>query len=73
MEHNLRAPPPPETALTPNERLQLLSLKEVSILTNLGRTKVNEELRTKKLKSIKIGKRRLVALPDLKDWLEAQS
>lgn len=73
MEHNLRAPPPPETALTLNERLQLLSLKEVSILTNLGRTKVNEELRTKKLKSIKIGKRRLVALPDLKDWLEAQS
>ncbi len=49
---------------------QLLSIKNLCKLSGLGRTLINEELRSGRLKSIKVRKRRLIRRGDYVDWLQ---
>ena len=47
------------------------SIDEVTKATGLGRTSVYEEIRENRLRSFKVGKRRLVAEDDLKAWIDS--
>jgi excisionase family DNA binding protein len=62
----------PQAVLLP-ESLQLISVKSVCKLVNLGPTLVNEEIRSVRLKSVKVGKRRLIRIAAVRDWLELYS
>jgi excisionase family DNA binding protein len=62
----------PQAVLLP-ESLQLISVKGVCKLVGLGRTLINEEIRNGRLKSVKVGKRRLISIAALRGWLEIYS
>ena len=55
--------------LPPPESLQLLSVNAVCRLVGLGRTLINEEIRYGRLKSTKVGKRRLISIAAVRAWL----
>lgn len=48
----------------------LMSISAFCAWASLGRTKVYEEIGAGRLKTIKVGSRRLVALADANAWLE---
>ncbi len=48
----------------------LLSIPEVMARTNLGRSTVLKEAYSGRLRSVKVGARRLVHADDLAEWLE---
>jgi len=50
---------------------QLLTIAEVCELTRLGRTRVYDELRTGRLRSIKVGRRRLVPDAAISEWIDS--
>jgi len=52
------------------EQSELLTVDETIRLLRLGRTRVNEILRSGDLPSYKLGRRRLVRRRDIEDWLE---
>ena len=56
-----------------NTELQpfVVSVKQALELSNLGRTKLNELLKARAIRSRKAGRRRLVELPSLKEWLQS--
>lgn len=45
--------------------------KEAARRSNLGRTTIYEALASGQLKSLKVGRRRLILLEELRDWLLA--
>jgi excisionase family DNA binding protein len=49
-----------------------MSPADVAEWLGLGKTKVYEILYSKRLKSYKVGKRRLIRRSDLLEWLESQ-
>jgi excisionase family DNA binding protein len=46
-------------------------ISEVVEATNVGRSRLYEDIRAGKLKTFKVGKRTLIAADDLKKWLES--
>jgi excisionase family DNA binding protein len=52
------------------EQSELLTVDETIRLLRLGRTRVNEILRSGDLPSYKLGRRRLVRRRDIEEWLE---
>lgn len=52
--------------------IKLLSIAEVVETTGLGRTKVYEEIRQDRIRSIKVGSRRLVPAAELDRWIMAR-
>jgi excisionase family DNA binding protein len=48
----------------------VLSVKEVIDITGLSRQYVYDEIRSGALRSLKIGRRRLVRVPDLEKYLD---
>lgn len=50
----------------------LLSVIEVCDLVGLGRTRIYEEIRSGRLRSIKVGSRRLIPRAAIDDWIAAQ-
>ena len=55
---------------TKSERPELLTVDETIRVLRLGRTRVNEILRSGELASYKLGRRRLVRRTDIEAWLE---
>jgi excisionase family DNA binding protein len=51
------------------EQHELLTVDETIRILRLGRTRVNELLRSGDLRSLKLGRRRLVRREDLTAWL----
>jgi excisionase family DNA binding protein len=51
-------------------RPELLTVEETIRILRLGRTRVNEILRSGELASYKLGRRRLVRVRDIEAWLE---
>lgn len=49
---------------------RLLSVTQVCVGTGLGRTKVYDEMRSGRLRSVKVGRRRLVPAVALDEWVE---
>ena len=49
----------------------LLTVAEVCRITSLGRTKIYEELLAQRLRSVKVGSRRLVPSGSLDEWIES--
>ncbi len=49
---------------------RLLSVREVCALTGLGRTSLYQELRSGRLRSLRIGGRRLVPADALEAWID---
>jgi excisionase family DNA binding protein len=58
----------PQAASLPEE-LQFLSVNNVCRIVGLGRTLINEEIRSGRLKSAKVGKRRLISIAAVRLWL----
>ena len=52
------------------ERPELLTVDETIRVLRLGRTRVNEILRSGELASYKLGRRRLVRRTDIEAWIE---
>ncbi len=52
------------------EQPELLTVDETIRTLRLGRTRVNEVLRSGDLPSYKLGRRRLVRRQDIEEWLE---
>jgi excisionase family DNA binding protein len=52
------------------EQQQLLTVDETIRVLRLGRTRVNEMLRSGEIPSLKLGRRRLVRRKDLEAWLD---
>ena len=52
------------------EQEELLTVDEVRVWLRLGRTRVNELLKSGELPSFKIGRRRFVRRGDILAWLE---
>jgi excisionase family DNA binding protein len=52
------------------EQSELMTVDETIRLLRLGRTRVNEILRSGDLPSYKLGRRRLVRRRDIEEWLE---
>ena len=55
---------------TQSEQHELLTVDETIRFLRLGRTRVNEILRSGDLVSYKLGRRRLVRRSDISAWLE---
>ena len=55
-----------------SEEQELLTVEETIRFLRLGRTRVNEMLRSGEIPSLKIGRRRLVRRRDLERWLDEQ-
>jgi excisionase family DNA binding protein len=53
------------------EQHELLTVDETIRILRLGRTRVHELLRSGELRSLKLGRRRLVRREDLTAWLAA--
>jgi len=53
-----------------SEQSSLLTVDETIQVLRLGRTRVNEMLRSGELPSYKAGRRRLIRRQDLETWLE---
>jgi hypothetical protein len=49
-----------------------LSLKEFMKWSTLGRTKALEEIESRRLRAVKVGRRLLIPVEAATDWLEAQ-
>ena len=45
------------------------SIEEAAEITNVGRTKIYEAIRNNELRTLKVGRRRLVRTEALRDWL----
>ena len=52
------------------EGQELLTVDETIRVLRLGRTRVNEMLRSGEIPSLKLGRRRLVRRKDLEAWLD---
>jgi excisionase family DNA binding protein len=67
-----RTPPKPYrgTKRPPPERI-VLTIPEVMDTTGLSREFVYKQVRTRQLRSMKVGRRRLVRIADLEAWLDA--
>ena len=55
---------------TKTEQPELMTVDETIRVLRLGRTRVNEILRSGDLPSYKLGRRRLVRRHDIEEWLE---
>ena len=55
---------------TKSERPELLTVDETIRVLRLGRTRVNDILRSGELASYKLSRRRLVRRTDIEAWLE---
>ena len=53
-----------------DERSDLVTVDELIRWLRLGRTRVNEILRSGELPSFKLGRRRLVRVADVERWLD---
>lgn len=51
----------------------LISIASVCHMTGLGRTTIYEEIRSGRLRSAKVGRRRVVASAWLEDWISQLS
>lgn len=49
----------------------LLSVAEVAELTRLGRSRLYDEIRSGRLRSVKVGRRRLISVGAVDQWLAA--
>ena len=49
-----------------------VSPTDAAKIVGIGRTKLYEEIATARLRSAKIGKRRLITVDAIKDWLKAR-
>ena len=58
------------TVQTQHEKHDLLTVDETIRVLRLGRTRVNEMLRSGEIPSLKLGRRRLVRRKDLEAWLD---
>jgi|tagenome__1003787_1003787.scaffolds.fasta_scaffold20972672_4 excisionase family DNA binding protein len=55
---------------TKTEQPELMTVDETIRVLRLGRTRVNEILRSGDLPSYKLGRRRLVRRRDVEEWIE---
>ena len=55
---------------TKTEQPELMTVDETIRVLRLGRTRVNEILRSGDLPSYKLGRRRLVRRQDIEEWIE---
>lgn len=56
-----------------DSEVKLLNVADVCEATKLGRTTISNEIRTGRLRSIKVGSRRLVPEPALVTWIESHT
>ena len=66
---DLVAVPPRLIASSAMESPVLLSISQTCEITGLGRTKLYEEIRTGRLRSVKVGARRLVPRVAIDEWI----
>lgn len=50
----------------------LLTIEEAAGLLSMGRTKVYEELKSGRMRSVKIGRSRRIARAELERWVDAR-
>jgi len=53
-----------------NETRLLYDIEEVATMVGLGRTRLYEEIRSGRLRSVKVGRRRLVPLAAVERWVD---
>ena len=49
----------------------VMSVTEFCQWSSIGRTKANEEMASRRLKSLKVGRRRLIKVVDAQRWLDS--
>lgn len=60
-----------EHTMQENDETIAYSIKGASKATNIGQTKIYEEIKLGRLKAVKFGKRTLIPSKSLREWLNA--